>query len=488
MRWLAALALLLACTGPARADGKLFGVEAKVAIPGQSALLVWRDGVETLVIESTFEGAGTEFAWIVPLPAVPRIEAATRGLFPTLRALTAPEVMRDGSSTVGALALLVSLLGLIVAGVVAARRGVSWQGRFTASLMVLFFLVSLGGVLVIPKGSFSAAKGGVTVHAEQVVGAYDTAVLSGSDAAAVRGWLDEHGFLVPEEATPVLDAYVREGWVFAAARLRREGGDDAQVTHPLAFTFEAATAVYPLRLTGTGQENLTLDLYVCADEGARAAGLEVEFRDRFTLDPDSREDVPFLHEGLKGFAHGTAGVTKLHGRLSREDLGRDLLVEWEPLDEMRPVYWTRSAARAFSLSSAHLFALALGVALLVAIDRRKQVRGADILKAVAAGLVAVVVMGVVVDRSLPVIEAGRSRAVDRLSGERSLLGLLAGSRSLEEARRRLRDLSPGEAGYLPAEIDAPHGFGLRETDSGPELIFYGPAGGERTVQRLADDE
>ena len=95
MRALAALLLLAAI---ASGDGKFFSNEvAAVAIPDQSALLVWDDGRETLVISSAFVGEGTEFAWLIPLPAPPAIEPSTAGLFPTLRGMTAPDVRQPAS-------------------------------------------------------------------------------------------------------------------------------------------------------------------------------------------------------------------------------------------------------------------------------------------------------------------------------------------------------------------------------------------------------
>lgn len=70
-----------------QADGKVFSptaVPTEVRIPDQRALLSWSNGVERLVIETRFVGAGTNFAWVVPLPSRPVVEPASRGLFPTL--------------------------------------------------------------------------------------------------------------------------------------------------------------------------------------------------------------------------------------------------------------------------------------------------------------------------------------------------------------------------------------------------------------------
>ena len=44
---------------------------AKVEIPEQQALIHYSGGVERLVIETSFPGEGTNFAWVVPLPSTP---------------------------------------------------------------------------------------------------------------------------------------------------------------------------------------------------------------------------------------------------------------------------------------------------------------------------------------------------------------------------------------------------------------------------------
>lgn len=74
-------AILLFAT--ASADGKYFPQNAyKVppAIPTQRTILVYRDGIETLIIESALEGPGQEFGWVIPLPSRPtRFEEASPG-------------------------------------------------------------------------------------------------------------------------------------------------------------------------------------------------------------------------------------------------------------------------------------------------------------------------------------------------------------------------------------------------------------------------
>lgn len=56
------------------ADGKHFPEKAykkAPAIPSQRAILVYKDGIEKLTIESALEGKGQEFGWVIPLPSKP---------------------------------------------------------------------------------------------------------------------------------------------------------------------------------------------------------------------------------------------------------------------------------------------------------------------------------------------------------------------------------------------------------------------------------
>ncbi len=88
-RLVCAVAILCCVSAAAFADGTVFvqGI-AKPRIPDQSALITFDGKTERLVIETAVEGEGTEFAWVVPVPSLPKVEAATPGLFPTLRAIT----------------------------------------------------------------------------------------------------------------------------------------------------------------------------------------------------------------------------------------------------------------------------------------------------------------------------------------------------------------------------------------------------------------
>jgi hypothetical protein len=108
--------LLLFLPVAALADGMVvptIAYPAKITIPDQRALICYTNGTERLVIETRFTGAGTNFAWVVPLPGQPVIEEATTGLFPTLEYLFRPEIVHDVPRYWGILALIWLLIWLV---------------------------------------------------------------------------------------------------------------------------------------------------------------------------------------------------------------------------------------------------------------------------------------------------------------------------------------------------------------------------------------
>src|SRR5206468_3677415 len=111
-RLLAGLVLLLWAVS-AWADGVVVSGRAVVKparTPDQRALLAFDGKQETLVIETTVQGEGRDFAWIVPLPAFPKTEESTSGLFPSLESTCAARLLNhDDHLWIG-----VGVVGLLI--------------------------------------------------------------------------------------------------------------------------------------------------------------------------------------------------------------------------------------------------------------------------------------------------------------------------------------------------------------------------------------
>lgn len=353
----AVLALWLSVASTCLADGKVFGpVPARIAIPDQDAMIVWRDGMETLAIETRFTGPGREFAWVVPLPAAPEIKAATGGLFPSLRAMSAPRLDQRGVE-IAPLCIVLSL-ALIVAMIF--TRSPLKVAAITAGLLiagVLLLLPALGK----PRGGGSPAF--VEVLDRRIVGSYETTTIASTDAAALTDWLRQNGFSIPGGAPSVVADYVKDGWVFAAAKLRRDDDTGIPCTpHPLVFTFKAAAPVYPLRLTAIDNGNLKVDLYVFGPGEAKTPGFAVQrcasvevgtgIGGYFGGSPHA-ETIEVTHSAIAPLIAPGMSLTKLSADLTPERMRTDAVISFGKEVVYAPSYSTRSGAinRAFDAAT-----------------------------------------------------------------------------------------------------------------------------------------
>jgi hypothetical protein len=326
----------------ALADGMVIptvAYPAKVTIPDQRALICFSNGTERLVIETRFTGAGTNFAWVVPLPSPPVIEQATTGLFPTLHYIFRPEIVHEvppyfigilaliwlgyvlffvrPTGRINGLDLAASLL-LIVAICVNAVAGTNltdfdwadfavfgvgmliiyldqmcivllvrfWRrfGVFTKFLLIFILAFQVSAIIAgMSAGARSRSMGAATSTAtvsildRKLIGIFETTTITSRDPKALENWLRENGFAVSTNAEPVIASYVKDGWVFVATKIRRDDAKpDTSTPHPLSFTFKTDKPVYPMRLTGLNSQSLSVELYVFGPARAEAPHFKVE--------------------------------------------------------------------------------------------------------------------------------------------------------------------------------------------------------------------
>ena len=359
----------------ARADGKVFSqvTAVKTTTPDQRALVHFADGTETLVVETTFVGAGTNFAWVVPLPAAPEISAVPRTVFTNLERLFQPEVIHKQTKWWMGMLLVATFFGTLLRSVGKSGSPLQW------AVLILCFLMMTGGLLPSLSHARSlvsiANKSGVQILARQTVGVFDTVTLSSPDGAALTRWLNEHGFAVPAAAAPVIADYAKQGWVFAAAKLSRPDATGKTSPHPLAFKFKTDRAVYPLRLTGVENDRCLVELYVFGASRAELPGFKVEqcFATEFPKElpkgasPNDDDDrLPFRepnpgqlrlrHPALRSLVAGSAVGTKLTGALDAAAMNQDAYFTWAPFERRLESFYSHEAAttRAINLGVAVL--------------------------------------------------------------------------------------------------------------------------------------
>ncbi len=333
---------------------------AKVEIPDQRALIRYANGTETLVIDTSFNGEGTNFAWIVPVPSEPKVGAATTGLFPTLQAIFQPEIIHNVDSYYW-FAIVVGVF--IFSLVFTKRRG----GSIITIIGSWFMLFVLASMLLPALGSVGVSigtPGNVVVLERKTVGVYETATLASRDGGALLDWLNKNGFAAPTNLIPGIRAYAGEGWDFVASKIRLDApASEAVKAHPLSFTFKTDHPVYPLRLTAIGNKSCRVDLYVFGQEEAAVPNFTVErsvlpqypqMGERFYRD---YELMRIRHPLLRTLAARSTVATKLTAELSNAQMQEDGYISWIPYEEKR--------LRFYSSHGAAVFASNISVSLLV---------------------------------------------------------------------------------------------------------------------------
>jgi len=533
---------------------------AKVTIPDQRALICFSNGTERLVIETRFTGAGTNFAWVVPLPSQPVIEEATTGLFPTLQYLFRPEIVHDvpryysgilALIGIGYLLLIVRPSGRLnwldalacicvgIAAATASHRDSLNPGAFCVVTAIFFSLVVLIRVakksalavfgltflgflflagLLLPalaaasRGmSTSASAEQVSILDRKIVGTFETTTIASHNPKALQTWLSENGYSIPTNSEPVITGYVKGGWVFVAAKVRRDNvAPDTSTPHPLSFTFKTDKPVYPMRLTGLNGHPLSVELYVFGPARAQAAHFVVErcTQPNNPAIPDtysnwiyrrhrSPEAPDIFHPLLRQWITGLPVATKLTATLSPADMQNDVWLDQTPFTvEQKTRLFSQHGALTTALNwGTGLFAAGLLLVCLSAFasDTHKT----KLPGRIGINTLASIVLVGLVYLSLPKIEIKLVKTIPILDLNMQQLGLDiiledGGWHTPAEARAVLQEAisnptNPvvgliGWTNYLVGgqirEEDSPGNYLLRETNNQLEFVGFYPDGAE----------
>lgn len=385
-----------ATTNPALADGKFFAVispdQTDPTIPHQRAIIGWNPPTQTLAIDTAFVGEGEDFAWLVPLPSRPDISPLTPGVFEAAAAITAPRVNTDRYVNIFlslAMFLTIAFGFLLFVHFKYQEANKSAANRISVISMFLIFLF-----IYLPFGFFpdtvtprglgtsadaSADDPSVTVHSRSHAGVYDTAVLQARTATDLLDWLNQEGFHAPQDVEPVVQNYIEQGWVFAAARvstnnntnnITQQQTNNSSTTqadpqhnrhrpHPLLFTFETDRPVYPMALTAVGNTPIQLDLYILADGSPRTPNLTT----KRSMTPsranpnepsilvnkkyntrDLNSNPRLVHEELDDISLGRANITHLSGTLSPAQQTKDIYLNIGQFSKHDPLLIRREMA------------------------------------------------------------------------------------------------------------------------------------------------
>ena len=209
----------------ARACGGFFCTTVPMNQVAENILFIQGEGTVTTHVQLQYSGAAADFAWILPLPAVPELAVSHNQIFAQLQRATQP----------------------------------SFQLNFQWDVGCEFPEVATAETL---EGPYN-----VEIASEERVGPYDTAVISSEDAQAVVDWLVENGYQLGDLGVELLTPYVEEGFYFLALKLapNRDVGD----LQPIAATYAADAPGIPIRLTAVATEpDLGILTYILGEHRA----------------------------------------------------------------------------------------------------------------------------------------------------------------------------------------------------------------------------
>jgi len=172
------------------------------------------DGTITAYVQIQYAGEKDAFAWVVPVPSVPKLATFPRLAFATLNQQTTPS-----------------------------------------------YLASCGRVPIEGGSQFGS---GVVVYNKEAVGPFETVTIGGDSAADLVAWLNGNGYLVTERMAPYIDGYAKAKMLFLAMKLRPEAA--VSDIEPIVMTYTSTKPMIPIRLTAVAaQPEMGIITWILAD-------------------------------------------------------------------------------------------------------------------------------------------------------------------------------------------------------------------------------
>ena len=203
---------------PASACGGFFcNRGAPVEQTGEHILFVVDEeaGTTETHVLVNYAGPSEQFAWIVPTPSLPEIGISSPALFTALESVSAPRWLLRQTET--------------------GECTYDWTDSVDVSADV--------------SAMDAGAGAPVFVVSERSVGAYDTVTLQATDSALLVSWLQDNGYDVPDDITPLLEPYVLMGGDVHFVAFKLQSDRSAGDIQPVRLTYDGVKPAIPIQLT-----------------------------------------------------------------------------------------------------------------------------------------------------------------------------------------------------------------------------------------------
>src|SRR5262245_51308803 len=237
-----------------------------VRVGDEQTYVFFKDGIETFVIRPGFSGKVEDFGMLISFPTPPALRKVSEDIFPQIaKAIDPPEVVVD-------------------------LRRRDDLARFTLGRAVEHSPAPLEKGLALRKDEVRVLK-------QEAVGMYEVAVLEAGSAAALKRWMDDHGYKYPAGMDAVCEEYVKLGWCFVAEKAHVGGKanvdpkprmKDVDMKLPagsafdghvqaMAFRFKTDRLILPMRLSAYNEGEMHNIVYLLTDGPRKIRSIPEEY-------------------------------------------------------------------------------------------------------------------------------------------------------------------------------------------------------------------
>src|SRR5262249_30876357 len=237
-----------------------------VRVGDEQTYVFFKDGLETFVIRPGFSGKVEDFGMLISFPAPPALRKVAEDIFPQIAAaIDPPEVVVDLRQRY----LLRSL---------SRQSGKAFDAQ--------------GG-----DDRLKLKRDEVRVLRQEAVGMYEAAVLEAGSAAALKRWMDDHGYKYPAGMDAVCDEYVKLGWCFVAEKAKVGGKANVDPkprmkevdtklpagsafdghVQAMAFRFKTDKLILPMRLSAYNEGEMHNVVYLLTDGPRKIRSIPEEY-------------------------------------------------------------------------------------------------------------------------------------------------------------------------------------------------------------------
>lgn len=262
------------------------------------ALIVWREGIENLILDPKLKGNAKDFGLAFAFPSRPEVTEADPALFNELSEFTKPRVpvhFEEGETRV----------------------------------------YGFGAAGAAPEASAPP----VTVVEEKDVGDYSIAVLQATDAGALISWLKENNYQFTDDDRANVDYYVqKKDYYFVVLKMRPEGAEAAEKPlyvvsdfnfTPIKFEFKVQQPLLPSRLARDNDPVQDFRIYTLSENAVVVPGAATPFAQKIDTS-DLYSNTP----SITPYYDGAGWLVKLDMKIDPSKIEHDLLLsEWKNPEE-----------------------------------------------------------------------------------------------------------------------------------------------------------